>query len=254
MLNIDLIERSLKTHAIGKSILYYDKLDSTNSEALRLDRSKAKHGAVIITDNQENGRGRGTNQWFSVEEKSLTFSVVIFPEFDLNQTGLVAILTGIALSKALESVLLPVQLKWPNDLIINGRKIGGILIDSKVGQNELRKLVIGIGVNVNLEKSDFPKELQHNTTSVRIETGNYEQRESICAKMLNQLEYWLQQVNNPEKIISAWVDKCSHLSKTIKFHHNNELIQGRFIGLTGTGQAKLEVNGIKIAVSSGIIE
>jgi BirA family biotin operon repressor/biotin-[acetyl-CoA-carboxylase] ligase len=254
VLNINLIEHLLETESIGNYILYFDRLDSTNSEALQLDRSKAEHGTVIITDKQEIGRGRGTNQWFSVDGKSLTFSVVIYPEFGLDQAGLVALLAGIAVSEALKKLLHTVHLKWPNDLIIAGRKIGGVLIESKVRQNVLQKLVIGIGLNINLDKSDFSEDLQRNVTSIKIETGINAQRESICADVLNRLEYWLQQINDPEKIIAAWHGKCNHLNKTIKFHHNNEIVEGRFLGITKTGQAQLEVDGNLISVTSRIIE
>jgi BirA family biotin operon repressor/biotin-[acetyl-CoA-carboxylase] ligase len=190
----------------------------------------------------------------SIPGKSLTFSIIVNIDLSQLQSGLISLLTGVAVAEAFHTKLQSVKLKWPNDIIVKKRKIGGILIESRRGADLNKQFVIGIGLNINLEKSDFPQKLKSNATSLQIETDNKYSIEQICAGILNRLEYWLGKINSPHIIISAWESFCSHMNENVTFHSGDDIVKGLFVGLTKQGEAMLESDGERTTFNSGILD
>lgn len=124
MLFINLVQANLKTRILGQQIEYYTRLESTNSEAWEIIDEGAQSGALVVTDHQFSGKGRADRKWSAVPNKSLTFSLLLFPDFDANLSGWLPILSGLAVQKALLNFDTDVRLKWPNDLILDGKKSG----------------------------------------------------------------------------------------------------------------------------------
>ncbi|MEE9190453.1 MAG: biotin--[acetyl-CoA-carboxylase] ligase [Candidatus Neomarinimicrobiota bacterium] len=253
MLNLERIQTNLNTRYIGRSILPFDELDSTNSQALRLHRSNITNGLVIVTDKQTGGRGRRGNNWHSTPGKSLTFSVIIFPDVPLINSGLLSLLAGVAVAETMEKYDIEAKLKWPNDIIIFDKKIGGLLCETRVVQNQVDTFVIGIGLNINEDRIDFPETIVNSATSVKIILNKIVQRESVLIHLLSQLETWIDHIENKDKIISTWLARCAHLEQVISIKIKGNTVSGIFSGLTDYGEAIIETNGKETIISAGIV-
>jgi BirA family biotin operon repressor/biotin-[acetyl-CoA-carboxylase] ligase len=165
-------------------------LDSTNSQALRLDRSKLANGSVIVTDKQTKGHGRRGKRWHSIPGKSLTFSVVLFPDLSPKISGLISLLAGLSVVDTMGRYDIDAKLKWPNDIVIFDEKIGGLLCETRVANNQMDTFVIGIGLNINEDKVDFPEEFADGVTSVKIILNKTIRRELVLIHLLSRLEKW----------------------------------------------------------------
>ena len=251
MFNLNLYKENLSTDVFGQSNQYYPKLDSTNTKAWELISKNIENGTVVITDNQTKGRGRQSNKWISIQGRSLTFSIIMYPNALSNQINLYSLIAGLAITDCLIEYDIHAQLKWPNDILINGKKIGGILCESKISGGKIKSIVIGIGLNVNEEVTDLPVELRNKATSLQIENGKRYQLEILLANILNQLEHRIQDKNNIQ--LSDWGKRCAHLNQRVTFHSDNETISGVFKGLTSSGQAIIVINNEEVIFNSGEI-
>ena len=252
MIDKELYKRYLKTNTFGR-LIHYDKLDSTNSEASVMAKKNITDGTVIITDNQTAGRGRQSNKWFALPGKSLTFSVIHYPNCNINDVNKYSIITGLAVVDALNELNVKCQLKWPNDILINKRKFGGILCESKVEGKKIRSLVIGIGINVNIGKSDFPNDLENNATSLKIEYGQQYSLEQLLAKFINNLERRIKHLDGFNEQTTDWIKSCAHFNTQVAFKSEDKIIKGIFRGLTSRGQAILQINNEDMVFDSGVI-
>ncbi len=207
--------------------------------------------AVVITDNQTKGRGRQSNKWISIQGRSLTFSIIMYPNALPNQVNLYSLITGLAIIDCLIEYDIHAQLKWPNDILINGKKVGGTLCESKISGGKIKSIVIGIGLNVNEEVTDLPVELRNKATSLQIENGKRYQLEILLANILNQLEHRIQDKSNIQ--LSDWGKHCAHLNQRVTFHSGNETVTGVFKGLTSSGQAIIVINNEEVIFNSGEI-
>jgi len=180
----------MNTLFLGKHFLIEKELPSTNTFALSLLRNEnLAEGTVILTHNQSQGKGQSGSQWFSVANKNLTFSTILCPTFlDLGDIFYLSKMVAVALREAVAE-LLPrenVEIKWANDLFINGKKAGGILIENQVEQNRLKYAVVGIGLNVN--QTHFAEEIAFLATSLRHFSIADWDILSVCEKILQKME------------------------------------------------------------------
>ena len=251
MFNLNLCKKNLSTDVFGKLIKYYPKLDSTNTKACELITKNVKNGTVVITENQTKGRGRQANKWDSTQGKSLTFSIILYPNVIPKQINLYSLVAGLAITDCLIDFNIHAQLKWPNDVLIKGEKCGGILCESKISGGVIKSMVIGIGLNVNEDIADLPPELRNKVTSLQIERRKQYQLEILLANILNHLENRIN--SNDETQLLDWEKRCAHLNKKVTFHSGNESITGVFKGLTSSGQAIIAINYEEVAFDSGEI-
>lgn len=253
MFDLEYIQSNLNTRYIGQSILAFDMLDSTNSQALRLDRSKLANGSVIVTDKQTKGRGRRGKRWHSIPGKSLTFSVVLFPDLSPKISGLISLLAGLSVVDTMGRYDIDAKLKWPNDIVIFDEKIGGLLCETRVANNQMDTFVIGIGLNINEDKVDFPEGFADGVTSVKIILNKTIRRELVLIHLLSRLEKWIDQLQHRDKIISSWLDRCAHLGQTISIKTDDKTVSGIFSGLTEYGEAIIKFKGREATFSAGIV-
>lgn len=256
MLFSNLIQANLKTQKIGKNIEYYPRTESTNIDAWELIKSEEIiNGTIIITDNQFQGQGRNGHSWFMGPGKGIAISIILTDKIDKHKALLIPIVIGIGLIKTLKSFGIKASLKWPNDIFFKEKKLGGILCESKLAKNSVDQLVIGIGLNVNEIKDDFPKELKSSATSCKIITEKSLQREIIIAKMLYHIESQLKMIKDDTRtIINIWESYCNHINKPISFYFNKKKLDGVFIGLDASGQAIIKIDKSKKLFSSIIID
>ena len=252
MIFTQLIQTNLRTKELGKNIEYYNRLDSTNTEAWELVEEDNNHGTIIITENQIKGRGQKTKTWRMVPGKSLVFSLILTKNYPIDYSGLISLTVSLALNESLNKRGLETKLKWPNDIFINGKKIGGILCETKIDNSKIKTMVIGVGVNVNESISEHDDDIQKNLTTMFEVSKHPHQRELIVAEFINSFELLLNKLSTePKYIIEEWLDKCMHLNKNILFFQNEKILEGVFCGLDSNGYAKIEI-GNKIKSYSSI--
>ncbi len=218
-LNLEMVSSKLKTTLVGKRFISFNLVGSTNDVAKRLLSAQDVAGTVIVAEQQTRGRGRLQRKWASPQFKGLWFSVILKPQEITKQAGLLSLLACTAVSDAIaDTTLLEPEHKWPNDILIQGRKCCGILSEAVFTGEVLDSVVIGIGLNVNQAASDFNAlDSVKIATSLRIELDATVERESLLASVLNRVEYYYQQwlEHSFEQILNSWKNRCKMLSRQV---------------------------------------
>jgi len=187
ILTADELKRRLKGSLFGKRIHHFFKTDSTNRVAFELGHVGEAEGTVILAEEQTGGRGRAARLWHSERATGVYLSLLLRPQLAPVQAPLLTMMAGLSAHTAVEAVTgLAVDLKWPNDLIIRGKKAGGILTEMHAEPGQIRFVVVGVGLNVNQER--FPGELANIATSLRLETGKAQSRMELLVRLLREFE------------------------------------------------------------------
>lgn len=181
------IEEFLETKYIGKEVIHFDSIESTNKYANEIATTKAE-GTVVTAEGQVAGKGRLGRGWTSPEKKGIYFSIILKPNLEPSQVAKLTLIGAAAVNLALKDIDIDSQIKWPNDIVIDGKKLCGILTEMSCELNIINHIVIGIGINANLERDDFSHELQNKATSLKIISGNNIQRGKLLALVLNHFE------------------------------------------------------------------
>jgi len=246
MFSYEILAKHLKSKKINYKINYIDFIDSTNQYAWKLIKNNIEIPAIVITKNQTNGKGQRENKWFSSINKSLTFSIII--NQNKKYEKLLSLKVAIAIIEGIKKTInIYCDLKWPNDIMKNNKKIGGILIEQKKD-----KIVIGIGINVNENLNDINSIIKNKSTSLKIISNLSITLEMLLANILNEFESYYYQLDN-KNIIKKWEKYCCHINKNIKFHENYKNLKGKFLGIKDNGNAIININGEKHIINSGII-
>lgn len=238
------------------NILRYDTIDSTNTEALKQAKSGADEGLCIVAREQTAGRGRHGRTWVSAKDSGLYFSIVLRPKLEMRFLPLITLMTGVAVSDTLAGLGLKPDIKWVNDILINEKKICGILAET-TDINDGLAVVVGIGIN--LKPSNFPPEIADTVTSIETETGCYAGIEELLASLTRFLGYFydiLQDENGPETVIREWHRRSSYFSgKSVRVVLENETITGITDGLEENGALRVKTeNGEIRTILAGDVE
>ena len=227
---LNTIQKNLDTEYIGKNIYCYDEVKSTNNIAKFLGEAGEDEGTVIVADTQTKARGRSGKPWKSPKGGSW-LSIVIRPNVPPTHASLITLATGVAVCKSLRELGVNAEIKWPNDILIRGKKVSGVLTEAKVTFNNLDYVIVGIGIDTNLNIDDFPEELKQGATSVKNEIDGEICEDKLIAIFLKEFEniYNLFKEENYEKILHEW----RILSKTI----GSEVIIKQPLGKTIEGYA-----------------
>ncbi len=187
ILTPDMLKQRLKGSLFGKRIFHFFKTDSTNLVALELGHAGEPEGAVVLAEEQTAGRGRAGRKWHSERAAGIYVTVLLRPKLAPVQAPLLTMMAGLSAHTAVQALTgLTVDLKWPNDLLIQGKKVGGILTEMHAEPGQIRFVIVGIGLNVNQEK--FPGELVNTATSLRVETGKPQSRMELLVRLLREFE------------------------------------------------------------------
>ncbi|MFZ5445791.1 MAG: biotin--[acetyl-CoA-carboxylase] ligase [Myxococcota bacterium] len=181
----------LNTRELGRTLHHYETVDSTNAKAFELAHEGGFHGEVIVTEHQTAGKGRRGRTWASPAGKSLAMSVILRPDIPPARAAEVTLVAAVALAQTLRDSGVDAAIKWPNDLQIGGRKVAGILTELSADVERVHFIVLGIGVNLNVDRADFPPEVAELATSVSLERGNRVHRALFLAALLGKLEEWV---------------------------------------------------------------
>ena len=222
-LNVQSIERHLNTRALGRRIVLHDRVESTNREAVALGHAGVEHGTLVLADAQTSGRGRMARSWFSPPGVNLYASLVIRTAINAERMtewlSWLPLMAALSAAQAIESVTKePIAIKWPNDLLIHERKMGGILCESGSSATAGPFQVIGIGINVNGALEDFPDDLRPFATTIRHETGGVIDRNRLMAHLLIELESSLERFLScgADALTIAYRRRCTTIGKAVK--------------------------------------
>ena len=232
ILNAEMVQNELPTRFIGHKIIYYPSLNSTMDAAKKEAQWGAEAGTVIVAGEQTAGRGRLQRTWFS-PAGGLAFSVILRP--NINYLPYMIMLASLAVTYGVRSLTgLKPQIKWPNDVLIGEKKICGILIENDIRKNILRHIVIGIGLNVNLQLSQFP-EIAGIATSLSDQLTRQVSRSDVLRSVLVEMDKLYSALPNGEILLHQWKNSLVTLGQQVQVNMGDQIYTGRAESVTENG-------------------
>lgn len=240
------ITRGLGTEFIGQRLFLYDETDTTNERAKA--SCSAPDGSVFIAEAQTAGKGTRGRGWSSAKGTGIYHSILLKPDIPPLEAAQITLAAGLAVRKAVE---LGSMIKWPNDIVIGGKKICGILTEMSTEKTMINFIVCGIGVNVNTES--FPAEIAHRATSMYLESGQRFDRNGLLAKILNNFEYYYMKFldGGLAAILDEYKKYCVTLGRAVNVSFRDKTVDGKAVDVDETGALVVETGEGVIHVSSG---
>jgi len=231
----------LETKTLGQQAYYYDSIDSTQNEALKIANELDDEGIIIIAEKQTGGKGRSGRKWIS-PKGGIWFSIILHPKFDISNITLFPIASSLALSNAIEKICkISTELKWPNDLTIKGKKLAGMLVDASFESNKIENLVLGVGINFEVNSKEIEKILKNTPNFYGVASLSEQKNEIKPIKLIQaflvELENIYEELNNNQikKIISQWTEKSSTIGKKIEINTHQGKVKGEAIKIDNDG-------------------
>ena len=251
----DEIQRTLKTKIVGKKIWMYEETESTNSVAIQFASNGKPDGSIVASESQTKGRGRMGRKWFSPRRKGIWFSVILRPQMHPESVPMITVCGAVAVGEAISSATgLSTWIKWPNDIYINDKKVGGILLEASTEMDRIAYIVMGIGINVNVSLKEIPQELKDKATSISIELGEGFSRVKLFKEILENIDryYSLLKQGERDSIVNKWKDMSLVFGKRVKVVQGNKEFVGRATGVDTRGDLIVRLdNGFTEYVNSG---
>jgi len=253
------ITSGLKTKMIGQHAYYFDSVDSTQNQALKMTEESIKDGTAIIAEKQTGGKGRSGRKWIS-PKGGIWLSLILYPKFDITVTTLFPIASALALSKAIEKTFkISPELKWPNDITLKGKKLAGMLVDVSLESNKIEKLILGVGINFEVNVKQIEKTLKQTPNFYGV-ASLADQKNNISKIQLTQtffseLEKIYESLNKKEikKIILEWTKRSSTIGKTVEIDTINGKIKGKAIKIDDDGALVVSNNNKTDRIIAGDI-
>ena len=251
------ITNGLKTKTIGQQAYYFDSLESTQNQALKMADNHTNNGSVIIAEKQTGGKGRSGRKWVS-PKGGIWLSLILYPKFDISITTLFPIASSLALSKSIEQVFkISPELKWPNDLTIKSKKIAGMLVDVSLESNKIEKLVLGVGINFDVDVKNIEKKLKNTPNFYGVASlGDY--KKDVKAPYFVQvffieLEKIYESLNKRDikKIILEWTKRSSTIGKEVEIDTVNGKVRGKAVKIDDDGALVVNSNNKIIKIIAG---
>jgi BirA family transcriptional regulator, biotin operon repressor / biotin---[acetyl-CoA-carboxylase] ligase len=242
----DEVSSGLHTKIIGRSLHYYDHIPSTMDAAMQLANNKAAEGTVVIAETQTSGRGRLGRQWSSPKYKGLYFSIIVRPDMAPAEVASITLMAAVSVCEAVSRACqLEARIKWPNDILLENSKLGGILTEMNAGLERVMCVVIGIGLNVNTEK----KALVEGAASIREHTGSPVSRIALLQETLRQFESYYMKFRRKESgaVLEAWRQASVTLGRRVNIDMHKRRIEGVAVDIDADG-------GLLVRRDSGFIE
>jgi BirA family biotin operon repressor/biotin-[acetyl-CoA-carboxylase] ligase len=256
--NVQRLAAAERAYGVGRTVLHVPEIDSTNRALIDLGKAGAAHGTVLVADHQTRGRGKGSRAWFSKPAGSLCVSVLIRTRRPIEEAPQLTLLGAVALWETVASQTgISAGIKWPNDLLVDGRKICGILAEAHTDANGvLDFVVLGFGLNVAIEPDEFPEELRGSAASLSTLAGRAIDPIGFLNGFLESLKVWLPlwESVGVASFASTWTRHAEHLGQMVRITDGDEPITARLIGLADDGALRiLDETGATRLVHSGEI-
>ena len=249
------ISKELNTNYIGKNLYVYNEVSSTNTLAKFLAMNDVENGSVVISEKQTNARGRSGKAWES-PIGGVWLSVILHPHVDYSKLPLITLATGVAVAKALERIgVKDAEIKWPNDIMIHDKKVCGILTEAVTQFNTIENIIIGVGIDVNMDITNFPDELQAGTTTIADELGEKADENTLIRVFLEEFEkigeVFLE--DGIEDILKEWRKRSYTIGKIVEVRAPfNKYYDAYVVGIGKEGALIVEkIDGTLEKVISG---
>lgn len=247
------LKSNRKTKWMGQEILYFDSIDSTNTKAKQLAEENYPSGTLVVADRQTAGRGRRGRNWESPQHTGIFMTLMVKPDMNPNNASMLTLVAALAVAKAITKVTqLPAQIKWPNDIVINGHKIVGILTEMSAQIDYINHVVIGIGINVHNES--FPQELRETASSLLLESGKRFRRADIIEAFLELFEKYYEiflETEDLEALMNEYNRMLVNREKFVRVLDPKEPFEGKAMGITKKGELIVDTWESRKLVSSG---
>jgi BirA family biotin operon repressor/biotin-[acetyl-CoA-carboxylase] ligase len=234
----DLLSLVHGNKVVGRDIRVFEETGSTNDVVEKLARDGVKEGVVVFAESQTKGRGRLGRKWISPARKGLWFSVLLRPDLRPQAATQLTVAAATALVRAIgEQTGIAPEIKWPNDILIKGRKVAGVLTELSAELDHIKHLILGIGVDVNLNASEFPADLRKQATSLKTETGRALQRSDLAAAILRELDRDYERIRQHrfECIADEWEQQCATLGRRVSIQIGARVLHGQAESLDDDG-------------------
>lgn len=245
-LDVDALRRIFRGRRFGDPLFYSERIESTNDRALELLEQGFPDGTLVLAEEQARGRGRRGHAWSSPPRLGIYASLLLRPVVDPSLLPLVTFAAALGVARALEGEQDgKTEIKWPNDLLVDGRKVAGLLAEARGGE-EGPAVVVGLGLNVNQSRDDFPEALRDRVTSLLMASGRIWDRTLLLTTLLARWEedHFRLLERGGAEILSRWERYSSLRNGTrVRADLDGEILQGLFRGLTPLGEMRLEVEG-----------
>jgi BirA family biotin operon repressor/biotin-[acetyl-CoA-carboxylase] ligase len=226
-----------QTKVIGQKIHYFEEVTSTNDVAKELATLRAKEGTIVIAEVQTSGRGRLGRDWLS-PKGGVWFSIILHPEVKAKDVFKVTFLTAVAVAKTIRKIFkLNAEIEWPNDVLINGKKMCGILTETSIRGENVDSVIVGVGINANVDINFFPKHLKKTVTTLASEVKREVDREKFLHVLLKELEayYKMFKENNFDSILEEWKQLNRLFGANVEVVSFNEKIEGQAVNVDQNG-------------------
>jgi BirA family biotin operon repressor/biotin-[acetyl-CoA-carboxylase] ligase len=243
-----------QTRVFGKRVFHLETTESTNSYAASILADGIHEGTVVMAEEQTAGRGRSGRIWSSEKGKNLTFSIILRPKVPPASIGVISLYAALAVAEAIRDITgKPAHCKWPNDVLIDGRKLCGILSETSIEGGMLTSVIVGIGLNVN--QTEFPPAIQPAPTSLRLAAGKSFDRVGVLSSVLDRLEkrYADLQSQRFAEIIRAWESMAAMMGSEIRVATHDGVLEGVARGIAEDGGLIVRTNGTDRKVLAGDI-
>ena len=249
------ISKDLNTKYIGKNLYVFKEVISTNTLAKFLSMNDVENGTVIISEKQTQAKGRSGKHWAS-PLGGVWLSIILNPNVDHSKLPLITLATGVAVAKTLESIGVEnPEIKWPNDIMINGKKVCGILTEAVAKFNTIENVIIGVGIDANLDIEQFPEELQSGTTTLKKELGRDGNENLLIKTFLEEFEKISEQFSHEgyEDILKEWRKRSYSIGKIVEVREPfNTYYDAYVLGISKEGALVVEkIDGTLEKVISG---
>lgn len=212
------ISKNLKTNFIGKDLYIFNEVGSTNTIAKYLSENDVSTGSAVISEKQTGGKGRSGKSWQS-PLGGIWLSIILNPDVDSSKIPIITLATGVAVERSLEKIGIEnPEIKWPNDILIDGKKVCGILTEAITKLNSIETVIVGVGIDVNLNIKDFPEDLQKTTTSIEHKLGKRIDENQLIKIFFEEFEkiYELYSHEKYEEILKEWRKSSYSIGKIVE--------------------------------------
>jgi BirA family biotin operon repressor/biotin-[acetyl-CoA-carboxylase] ligase len=229
--------KGLKTKKFGRSFYSFSEVTSTNDVASLLIHNDAPEGTLVTAEAQIKGRGRQGRVWTTSQGKALAFSLVLKPKVSVQEIPGITLAAVVAVAQTLEEFGLKPQIKWPNDLLLKGKKVCGILTEMGPKHDKMQTVILGIGINLNQATKDFPVEIRSLATSVLRSSGKSVDRVVFLQKLMRRLETVYGWVNQKDfsKVLTEWRKRSVTLGQMVKVSQATKSFEGHVVDVDSRG-------------------
>ena len=250
--SVDEIKNKLTVKSFKNNIFLFKEVDSTN----KLAKIKAEEGAldksIYIAETQTGGKGRLSKTWGSSDNDGLYFSILLRPKTGLLEISKITLITAVAVCTALRNLHVDCKIKWPNDIVLNGKKVCGILTEMSVQSDTVDYIVIGIGINLN--NKTFDEQLKNTATSIFIESGKINSKSSVVSNVLNEFNLHFEKFfsnKNSDEFIEIFNNMCVNINEKVIAIYKNNKITGIALGINSKGELLIKNEDREFYINSG---